>query len=62
VGQNPSMFDGELMLIPCEGGLTAWRTGTFPPAVEFDVDDGVYVLVDDGSPELWWYQFISGAV
>ena len=56
------MVEGEPMMIRCEGGPTAWRTAIFPPAGELPVHDGIYVLVDDGSPELWWYQFISEAV
>jgi hypothetical protein len=56
------MAEEEPMMIRCGGGATAWRTATFPPAVELVVDDGVYVVVDDGSPELWWYQFISETV
>ena len=61
-GQNRGMVDGDPMLIRCEGGATVWRTATFPPAGELPVADGIYVLVDEGPPEQWWYQFISEAV
>lgn len=56
------MFDGDPMLIRCDGGATVWRTAIFPPAGELPVADGIYVLVDEGPPEQWWYQFISEAV
>ena len=56
------MVDGEPMLIRCEGGVTPWRTATFPPAGEFPVTDGIHVFVDEGPPEHWWYQFIGEAV
>lgn len=45
------------MLIPCRGGPSAWRTATFPPPVEVVLVEGVYVLVDDGAPETWRYEF-----
>jgi hypothetical protein len=53
------MEAGERMLIPCEGGPTGWRAVTFPPPVEVDLADGMYVLVDDGPPEHWSYRFVS---
>jgi hypothetical protein len=56
------MVEGEPMMIRCEGGAAAWRTATYPPTVELVVDGGVYVLVDEGSPELWWYQFVDEVV
>jgi len=60
--QTRPMRDGDPMLIPCQGGPTGWRSATFPPPLEFEVDDGVYVLVDDGTPEYWTYEFIVGGV
>jgi hypothetical protein len=47
------------MMIRCVGGPTPWRAATFPAPVEVDVDDGVYVLVDDGPPEAWAYEFVA---
>ncbi|MBK5223496.1 MAG: hypothetical protein JJE52_11605 [Acidimicrobiia bacterium] len=49
---------GERMLIRCEGGPTQWRAVTFPPPQELDASGGLYVLVDDGPPEQWWYEFV----
>ena len=46
------------MVLPCTGGPTPWRTATYPPPLEFAVDDGTYVLVDDGAVETWSYEFV----
>jgi hypothetical protein len=46
------------MLIPCEGGRSISRLVTYPPPVEIDTDAGMYVLVDDGPPEHWRYEFV----
>jgi hypothetical protein len=47
------------MLIWCEGGPSLGRAVLFPPPLEIGVDGGIYVLVDDGPPEEWHYQFVS---
>ncbi len=47
------------MLIPCQGGSTGWRAATFPPPLEFETDDGIYVLIDDGAPDEWSYAFVA---
>lgn len=52
------MEDGERMLIPCEGGPSTSRLVRFPPPVEIEEHGGTYVLVDDGPPPSWRYQFI----
>lgn len=31
---------------------------TYPPPLEIDADNKMYVLVDDGPPEQWHYVFI----
>ena len=49
---------GDRMLIRCDGGPSISRLEYFPPSLELREDDGVYVLVDDGPPHDWWYQFI----
>jgi hypothetical protein len=53
---------GDRMMIRCVGGSNAWRATTFPPPVEFEVDDGVYVLVDEGPPDTWAYEFVADRV
>ena len=47
------------MMIPCRGEPTGWRTATFPPPLEVEAGDGLYVLVDDGPPEHWMYEFVA---
>jgi hypothetical protein len=47
------------MLVPCDGGPAIGRAVTFPPPLEIDVDGGTYVLVDDGPPEHWRYEFVA---
>jgi len=49
---------GERMLIRCEGGPSRSRLVRYPPPVEVVETEGLYVLVDDGPPEQWWYQFV----
>jgi hypothetical protein len=52
------METGERMLLPCRGGPSTSRLERFPPAVEVRERGGMYVLVDDGPPEEWCYEFI----
>ena len=53
------MDAGERMLIWCNGGPSMGRAVTYPPPLEIPVADGIYVLVDDGEPETWFYDFVS---
>ena len=57
--QTRRMDVGEQMMIPCRGGPTGWRTATFPPPLEVEAGDGLFVLVDDGPPEHWMYEFVA---
>lgn len=50
--------DGDRMLIPCEGGRALARLVRYPPPLEIEERDGTYVLVDDGPPERWRYDFV----
>jgi hypothetical protein len=52
------MEAGERMLIWCDGGPSMGRAARFPPPVEIEVEGGMYVLVDDGPPEQWHYDFV----
>ena len=53
------MQPGERMLIPCDGeGPSRSRLVRSPPPLEIEEDTGIYVLVDDGAPEAWRYEFI----
>jgi hypothetical protein len=49
---------GERMLIPCDGGPSNSRLVRFPPPLEIEEGRGTYVLVDDGPPRQWRYQFV----
>jgi hypothetical protein len=46
------------MFLPCQGGPCRSRLERFPPPLEINEKDGVYVLVDDGPPENWSYLFL----
>jgi hypothetical protein len=46
------------MLIPCDGGPSISRLVLYPPPLELVERDGVYVLIDDGPPEYWRYDFV----
>jgi hypothetical protein len=59
LGQTRIVEEGERMMIRCEGGPTAWRATAFPPPTVIESADGLYVLVDDGPPEDWSYEFVS---
>ena len=50
--------EGERMLVWCTGGLSMGRLVRYPPPLEIEEHGGVYVLVDDGPPEHWRYDFV----
>jgi hypothetical protein len=50
--------EGERMLIPCDGGPSRSRLVRYPPPLEIDEREGTYVLLDDGPPERWRYEFV----
>ncbi|MCU1418347.1 MAG: hypothetical protein JWP32_2521 [Schumannella sp.] len=52
---------GDRMLIWCEGGPSLGRAVHFPPPLEVAVEGGMYVLVDEGPPHSWHYEFVSEA-
>ncbi len=47
------------MLLWCTGGPSMCRAVTYPPPPEIDLDEGLYVLVDDGEVDQWRYDFIA---
>ncbi|MGH9271805.1 MAG: hypothetical protein ACRDZ2_11080 [Ilumatobacteraceae bacterium] len=49
---------GERMFLWCVGGPAVGRAERFPPPPEIDVEGGTYVLVDDGPPPQWRYEFV----
>jgi hypothetical protein len=56
------MGPGDRMLVRCEGGPSQSRLERFPPPLEVDEGDGLYVLQDDGAPDGWWYLFVPRAL
>ena len=52
------MEDGERMLLPCDGGPSRRRRVRYPPPLEIEESNGMYVLVDEGPPEHWSYLFV----
>lgn len=57
--QTRKMDVGERMMIPCRGGPVGRRAATFPPPLEIELGDGMYVLVDDCPPEHRMYEFVE---
>jgi len=53
------MEAGERMLLWCDGGPSISRLERYPPPLEVPVAGGIYVLVDDGGPEQWHYEFTA---
>jgi hypothetical protein len=51
---------GERFFIRCDGGPSVSRLATYPPPLEVQEADGMYVLIDDGPVEEWSYTFIAG--
>lgn len=49
---------GERLLIPCVGGPAMSRLVYYPAPLEIEVTGGIYVLVDDGPPATWRYDFV----
>ena len=52
------MDDGERLLVWCSGGPSQARLVRYPPPLEIEERGGVYVLVDDGAPAGWRYDFV----
>lgn len=48
---------GDRFFVPCEGGPSTSRLETFPPRLEIEEYNGVYVLIDDGRRDDWRYVF-----
>jgi hypothetical protein len=49
---------GDRFFIVCEGGPSTSRLEVFPPRLEIDEKDGMYVLHDVGPREEWRYIFV----
>ena len=57
-GEATVLAPGDRMLIACDGGPSNIRLEMFPPRLEVEEQDGVYVLVDDGPRDEWRYVFL----
>ena len=49
---------GDRLFIRCDGGPCASRLEWFPPRLEIEENDGMYVLDDDGPRDRWCYVFV----
>jgi len=49
---------GDRFFIRCEGGPSTSRLEAFPPRLEVEESDGVYVLEDEGPRDQWRYVFV----
>ena len=52
------LADGDRFLVMCEGGPCMSRLEVYPPRLEIEEHDGIYVLVDDGPRDDWCYVFV----
>ena len=50
------------MFVPCEGGPSISRLEIFPPPLEIEERNGIYVLEDDGPVEQWRYLFVANTI
>ena len=51
--------EGDRMLLRCQGGgPSGARLVYFPPPLEIPERGGMYVLVDDGPPNEWCYDWV----
>jgi hypothetical protein len=50
---------GDRMLLWCDGGPSISRLVHWPPPLEIPEEGGLYVLVDEGPPPSWRYQFVA---
>jgi hypothetical protein len=57
-GETVTLQPGDRFFVLCEGGPSMTRLEAFPPRLEVEEDDGVYVLVDDGPRDEWRYVFV----
>jgi hypothetical protein len=56
-GEAVILEPGDRFLVECDGGPSMSRLEAFPPRLEVQEHDGMYVLVDDGPRDQWRYVF-----
>ena len=57
-GEAVVLNDGDRFLVMCDGGPCMSRLEVYPPRLEIEEHDGIYVLVDDGPRDDWLYVFV----
>lgn len=57
-GEPYPLAEGDPLFVPCTGGPCWSRLERFPPRLELEEDQGLYVLVDDGPRDTWRYEFV----
>jgi hypothetical protein len=57
-GEVEVLRPGDRIFITCEGGPSWSRLEVWPPRLEVQERDGVYVLLDDGPRAGWRYLFV----
>jgi hypothetical protein len=57
-GEAEVLRPGDRIFIACEGGPSWTRLEVWPPRLEVQEPDGVYVLLDDGPRDVWRYLFV----
>ena len=60
-GEDVVLGPGDRLFLPCQGGPCTSRLEVYPPRLEIEEPDGVYVLDDDGPRERWHYVFVPHA-
>jgi hypothetical protein len=60
-GEDVVLAPGDRMFLPCVGGPSVSRLEIYPPRLEIEDREGMYVLVDDGPRALWHYLFVPYA-
>ena len=56
-GEAVVLARGERFFVMCEDGPSTSRLEMYPPRLEVEERDGIYVLVDDGPRDKWRYVF-----
>lgn len=57
-GEDVVLAAGDRLFVACEGGPSTSRLEVFPPQLEVEERDGVYVLMDEGPRHRWRYVFV----
>ena len=53
-----TLAEGDRLFVPCRGGPSGQRVEMYPPRLEIEERDGLYVLCDTGPRAEWFYEFV----